>query len=61
MADTIPMSLDEIERAAIEATLVSTGGNKTEAAKILRIDRKTLARKLDSYREKDETHGKQAG
>jgi DNA-binding NtrC family response regulator len=39
-------TLEEIERAAIQRTLVRTGGNKTETARILRIGLKTLYRKL---------------
>ena len=39
-------SLDTIERRYIEFVLEKTGGNKTEAAKILGLDRKTLYRKL---------------
>ena len=41
-------SLAEVERAHLETVLASTGGNKTRAAKILRIDRKTLRKKLQS-------------
>ena len=42
--------LDEIERVAILATIDANGGNKTKAAKIMRIGLKTLYRKLDAYR-----------
>lgn len=56
---TQSMSLAEIERAAIEATLVSTGGNRSEAAKILGIDRRTLYRKLARYHEEDHKNGAQ--
>ncbi len=38
--------LDELELAYLLAVLAHTGGNKTEAARILGIERKTLARKL---------------
>jgi len=38
--------LDELEQAYLLAVLAHTGGNKTEAARILGIERKTLARKL---------------
>ena len=41
-------SLAEVERAHVETVLASTGGNKTRAAKILGIDRKTLRKKLQS-------------
>src|ERR1700704_4232310 len=48
-AVTVPSSMDEIERQAIEATLDYTGGDKTHAARALGIGRKTLYRKLDQY------------
>jgi len=41
------ISLDQLERDYIRAILDSVNGNKTEAANILRIDRKTLYRKLE--------------
>ncbi len=40
------VALDEMERIYILSVLAHTGGNKTEAARILGIERKTLARKL---------------
>ena len=45
----LPSSMDEIERHAIEATLDYTSGDKTRAAKLLNIGRKTIYRKLDQY------------
>ena len=42
-------SMQEIEKRAILSTLDFTGGNKSQAAKILNIGRKTLLRKLDEY------------
>ena len=42
-------SLDEIERLHIRRVLESTGGNKTQAAKTLQIDYKTLLAKLKKY------------
>ena len=48
----VGMTMAEIERAAIQKTLVEVGGNKTEAAKILDIGVRTLHRKLDAYRQK---------
>ena len=45
----VGMTMAEIERAAIQKTLSETGGNKTEAAKILDIGVRTLHRKLDAY------------
>jgi DNA-binding NtrC family response regulator len=41
------LTLDELEREYIRATLNSVDGNKSEAASILGIDRKTLYRKLE--------------
>jgi DNA-binding NtrC family response regulator len=40
------MSLEEAEKRHIEAVLRATGGNQTQAAFILGIERKTLARKI---------------
>jgi two-component system response regulator HydG len=40
-------SLEELERQYVRMVLVSVNGNKTEAAAILQIDRKTLYRKLE--------------
>jgi transcriptional regulator with GAF, ATPase, and Fis domain len=45
----VPSSMDEIERHAIEATLDYTSGDKTRAARLLNIGRKTIYRKLDQY------------
>jgi len=42
-------SLDEIERVHIQRVLEASGGNKTQAAKTLRIDYKTLLSKLKRY------------
>ena len=41
--------LDRLEREYILATLEETGGNKSRAAELLGIDRRTLYRKLDGY------------
>lgn len=49
----LPSSMEEIERHAIEATLDYTSGDKTRAAKLLDIGRKTIYRKLDQYNGKD--------
>jgi len=43
------LTLDELERAYILEVLTSVGGNKSRAADILGIDRKTLYRKLGEY------------
>ncbi|MEX0594126.1 MAG: sigma-54 dependent transcriptional regulator [Balneolaceae bacterium] len=45
----VGMTLDEIEKQAIQQTLESVGNNKTEAAKILGFARKTLHNKLEKY------------
>ncbi len=45
----VPSSMDDIERKAIEATLDYTSGDKTKAARLLNIGRKTIYRKLDHY------------
>ena len=42
-------SMTSVEEAAIRATVAYTGGNKTQAAKILQIGRKTLHRKIHDY------------
>ena len=46
---TVPSSMEEIERQAIEATLEYTDGDKSHAARALGIGRKTLYRKLEQY------------
>jgi DNA-binding NtrC family response regulator len=47
--DSVPVSLAEAERQAIERALGATGGNKTQAARILGITPKTLNAKLVLY------------
>ncbi len=47
----VGMTMTQIEREAIEKTLAETGGNKTEAAKILDIGVRTLHRKLKDYKQ----------
>ena len=42
-------SLDEVERRHITRVLGAARGNKTLAARILGVDRKTLHRKLSQY------------
>lgn len=44
------LTLDELERSYILEILREAGGNKSRAAEILGLDRKTLYRKLDEYR-----------
>ena len=43
------VSMDEVERRHILAVLSVVGGNRTEAARVLGLDRKTLYRKLKQY------------
>jgi len=43
------MPLEEVEKAAIIQTMQETGGNKSEAAKILQITRTTLNNKIRKY------------
>jgi transcriptional regulator with GAF, ATPase, and Fis domain len=45
-----PLSLSEIERKHIHATLVSTGWNKSRSAQILGIERSTLDRKIRRHK-----------
>ncbi|ALA57947.1 sigma-54-dependent transcriptional regulator [Nitrospira moscoviensis] len=47
--DLARLSLDDIERRHIARVLKATDGNKTQAARILRIDYKTLLTKLKQY------------
>jgi DNA-binding NtrC family response regulator len=49
-SSTQNLSLREIERDYILEVLRKTGGNKSRAAELLGLDRKTLYRKLDEYR-----------
>ena len=44
--DTDLLPLREVERRHIRKVLIATGGHRTEAARILGLDRKTLYRKL---------------
>jgi two-component system response regulator HydG len=48
-SEEIDGSLDDIERAAIEKALSKTNGNKSEAARLLGINRRTLYNKLSKY------------
>ncbi len=43
------VSLAELERSYIQRVLAASGHNKTEAARVLGIDRRTLYRKLKEY------------
>jgi len=46
-SELIPMQ--EVERRYIQRVLKSVGGNKTQAARVLGFDRRTLYRKLERY------------
>jgi|HubBroStandDraft_6_1064221.scaffolds.fasta_scaffold34058_2 transcriptional regulator of acetoin/glycerol metabolism len=46
MADDDLVPLDEIRRRHVTMVLEACGGNRTNAAQVLNIDRKTLYRKL---------------
>lgn len=52
--DFKPCSLAEMEQRHIQAVLKSTGGNKSQAAVILGIERSTLDRKLRRYGSADQ-------
>jgi two-component system response regulator HydG len=43
------LTLQELEKRYVERVLKAVGGNKTRAAKLLGLDRRTLYRKLDRY------------
>jgi len=49
LAIEVPSSMEDIERKAIETTLDYTSGDKTKAARLLNIGRKTIYRKLEQY------------
>ncbi len=45
----MPLNLDDMEKITVEKALEHTAGNKTQAARILGVTRKTLAAKLKKY------------
>lgn len=49
IAIELPAAMDEVERQVIEATLRYTDGDKSKAARLLGLGRKTLYRKLEQY------------
>jgi len=53
-AKTAHLTIAELECEYILEILRETGGNKSRAAEILGLDRKTLYRKLDEYRRRDQ-------
>jgi transcriptional regulator with GAF, ATPase, and Fis domain len=48
---SIPLTMEEVERLIINQTLLYTNGDKAKAARLLRIGRKTLYRKLEQYKQ----------
>ena len=46
----LPVAMDEVEKQVIEAMLDYTNGDKSRAARLLNIGRKTLYRKLEQYK-----------
>ncbi len=46
--DEMP-TLEEVERRYVERVLKAVGGNKTQAARVLGLDRRTLYRRLDRF------------
>lgn len=53
----VGMSLDEINREALRATLASVDNNKAKAAEILKVSRRTIQRKAKEYGLSDEQNG----
>ena len=51
---TLPITMDEAEKALILETIAFSGGNKTKAAELLGIGRKTLHRKLAEWKVGDD-------
>jgi len=47
---SLPLTMEEVERALIAHTLSITGGDKAKAARLRGIGRKTLYRKLEQYK-----------
>jgi two-component system response regulator HydG len=50
-------SLEEMERRYIRKVLAAVGGNKTQAARILGLDRRTLYRRIESLGIDARAHG----
>ena len=49
-ATTEMITLDEMERRYVRQVLASVSGNKTHAARVLGIDRRSLYRRLEAPR-----------
>lgn len=54
----LTLTLAEVEKRHIHRVLASKGGNKTQAARVLGIDTKTLYNKLKGYRASEDGTGK---
>jgi DNA-binding NtrC family response regulator len=54
------MTMDEVERRYITRILKQLDGNKTMAADVLGLDRRTLYRKLDRWGAADDANGANA-
>ncbi|MBI4667321.1 MAG: hypothetical protein HY751_13035 [Nitrospinae bacterium] len=52
------MIVNIVERSLLEITLEETGGNQTEAARVLGLNRNTLRRKIDDLKIKPARNGK---
>ena len=52
--EALKLSLAEVEKRHIQRVVASTGGNKTQAARMLGIDTKTLYNKLKSYKSSEQ-------
>jgi len=50
----LPSAMNEVEESVIKATLDYTDGDKSKAARLLNIGRKTLYRKLSQYEDESE-------
>ncbi|MCA9267322.1 MAG: sigma-54-dependent Fis family transcriptional regulator, partial [Planctomycetales bacterium] len=55
-----PMSLEDVERRHVLATLNATGWNKSRTAQILGVERSTLDRKIRRYELSEKNAGKQS-
>ncbi len=49
MKEIVNRAVAEAERQAIRLALLTTHGNKSEAARLLRVDDKTLQNKIKRY------------